>query len=93
MKYTKLNYEGFENYLVFFGNDLFGGIRYEFKFENRYGASVIKRIGSYGSQYDLFEVAVLKDGHLCYDTEITDDVIGYLSNERVLELLQRIKTL
>lgn len=46
----------------------------------------------------LFEVAVLKkvtDGHykLCYTTPITYDVIGYLTNEEVIEILEQIKNL
>lgn len=46
----------------------------------------------------LFEVAVLKkvtddDYKLCYDTPITDDVIGWLNNELVIEILEQIKNL
>lgn len=72
---------------------------HRFKFENGYGASVIKHWGSYGFENDLFELAVLKfdkkdgTGSLCYDTEITDDVIGYLNNDEVLDLLEKIKNL
>jgi hypothetical protein len=48
--------------------------------------------------YGLYEVAVLKkitdDNYvLCYDTPITDDVIGYLNNEQVIEILEQIKNL
>ena len=71
---------------------------YEFRFENGYGASVIKHIGSFGYKQDLFELAVIKrydndDYYLCYDTPITDDVLGYLTNDDVLKLLERIKKL
>ena len=72
---------------------------HRFKFKNGYGASVVKHWGSYGFEDDLFELAVLKFdkkngiGSLCYDTEITDDVIGYLNNDEVLELLEKIKNL
>ena len=65
-----------------------------FKFENGYGASVIKHYGSYGYAEDLFELAVLDSiGRLSYDTPITDDVIGHLTNDEVLKLLERIKNL
>lgn len=37
----KLNYEGFDNYLLGKGF-IDGGIHYVFRFENGYGASVIK---------------------------------------------------
>ena len=97
----KLNYEGFEEYLV---DDeplpyrWFENARYEFRFENNYGASVIKHRYSYGGEADLWELAVLKrdeDGNtkLCYDTEIADDVIGWLTDEEVRNLLKRIKEL
>ena len=42
-----LNHEGFENYLVE-KNYIFGGIQYKFKFDNMYGASIIKHFGYYG---------------------------------------------
>lgn len=66
-----------------------------FKFDNGYGASVIKRWGSYGFDEDLFELAVIKwdnndNWHLCYETNITEDVIGYLSNEDVMGYLYEI---
>lgn len=48
--------------------------------------------------YGLFEVAVLKkltdnNYSLCYSTPITDDVIGWLDNEQVIEILEKIKKL
>jgi len=61
-------------------------------FENGYGASVITTREHY-----MYELAVLKgtidSWNLCYDTEITSDVIPYLTVEQVTELLQRIETL
>lgn len=92
MEYTKLNYEGFEEYLKK-EDSLNGGLHYLFEFENGFGASVIKSWVSYGHASDLFELAVLKDGGLCYTTEITDDVIGYLNNDEVLKLLEKLKNL
>lgn len=95
-KYTKLNYEGFEKYLLEV-HDKFDGKRYVFGFPNHYGASVIKHFDSIGHEKDLFELAVLErwrdEWELCYDTYITDDVIGWLSNDRVLEILNQIKNL
>lgn len=92
MKYTKLNYDGFEKYLIKESN-YYGGFQWIFEFPNGYGASVIKHHGSYGNEKDLFELAVLKDGHLCYTTPITDDVIGFLTNKSVLWTLEKIKNL
>lgn len=103
---TDLVYDDYKQYEVFIKNkDEFDKVFkiwgdsyfHRFKFENGYGASVIKHYGSYGYEEDLFELAVLKfDGgkcKLCYDTSITDDVIGYLTNDEVLELLEKIKQL
>ncbi|UZS00988.1 hypothetical protein [Pseudomonas phage vB_PsaM_M1] len=69
------------------------------KFENGYGASVIAGgTYTYGGDVGLKELAVIKfyDGdkwHLCYETEITDDVLGYLTDEDVADLLVRIEAL
>jgi len=71
--------------------------QYTFHFSNGYGASVIKGPGTYGYEKDLWELAVLSERggewHLDYDTDITDDVIGYLSVEEVKGLIERIKNL
>ena len=70
-----------------------GGIQKVYKFPNGYGASVIKHRGSYGHSKGLWELAVLEGGELCYDTEITDDVIGHLNDPEVDRLLRRIQQL
>ena len=71
-----------------------GGEQYVFAFPNNYGASVIRHQYSYGSQYGLWELAVLdKNGDLCYDTEVTNDVMGNLTEEKVLDVLFHIYSL
>lgn len=94
----KLNYEGFEKWLhkVFTGlsND-FPEAHYIFKFDNGYGASVVKSTYSYGGNRDLWELAVIEfvDGdkwEITYDTSITNDVIGYLTDEGVCYILRKI---
>lgn len=91
-----LNMGEFENNLIKKGS-LFDGIQYLFRFPNDYGASIVKHCGSYGVHNDLWELAVLRfngdEWNLTYDTEITDDVLGYLTDQDVLELLQRIRDL
>ncbi|WP_323708359.1 hypothetical protein P3U10_04360 [Mammaliicoccus sciuri] len=69
------------------------GIQYLFIFENGYGANVVCHSSSYGGHEGLYELAVLFDDYLCYDTEITDDVLGWLTVEDVLKTLERIKEL
>lgn len=93
----KLNYEGFENNLIEKSEHL-GGIQYLFKFENNFGASVVKHSVSYGHEEDLWELAVIEycrsgEWYLTYDTDITDDVIGCLTDEDVRELLNKISKL
>lgn len=72
--------------------------QWTFKFGNNYGASVIKRYGSYGYKRDEFELAILyfdKNGEsfITYNTPIADNVLGYLKNDEVLEVLEQIKNL
>ena len=69
-----------------------GAYHWRFYFPNGYGASVIN--DGYGREMGLFELAVLgSDRHLCYTTEITDDVIGWLEPVDVFALLNRIAKL
>ena len=63
------------------------------EFDNGYGVSVITGYGAYGSTVAPYELAVLKDGDLCYDTEITNDVIGYLTSDKVTEYMKLIQEL
>lgn len=68
--------------------------RWKFKFPNGFGASVIRGPDSYGGSKGLFELGVLgTDGHLTYETEITNDVIGHLTVDGVNELLDKISQL
>ena len=96
---TPLNYEGFENYILRNKKDAQWNEnqQWRFRFENGYGASVIKHYGSYGFEEDLFELAVLQfienESNLCYTTPITNDVIGYLTNNDVIRYLNKIKRL
>ena len=82
-----------ENYLVE-TNQHMGGIQKVYKFPNGYGASVVKHKGSYGFAEDKWELAVLDNtGELCYNTNITEDVVGHLNDPEVDQLLRKIKDL
>ncbi len=64
------------------------------KFDNGYGASIITGPCSYTDINHPYELAVLgRDGKLDYDTPITDNVCGYLTEDDVNELLLRIENL
>lgn len=69
------------------------GEQWWFKFDNGYGASVITGRIACCNDEKPYELAVLHHGELCYDTPITDDVIGYLTNDEVFDLLDRIEQL
>jgi hypothetical protein len=69
------------------------GITSRTKFKNGYEASVVKSEHSYGGRDGLYELAVFKDGEITYDTPITDDVLGYLTEEEVSETFIKIQEL
>ena len=95
-----LNYEGFEKYLVNTVDIRFGGggRRYEFKFDNSYGATVLKHAYSCGSDGELWIVCVVRWLDNYYEALDGDSILGTyiikdLTNEDVRNLLQRIKDL
>ena len=69
------------------------GIVSRTQFDNGYEASVVKSDYTYGGKNGLYELAVFKDGEICYDTPITDDVIGYLRPEVVTDVMAKIQQL
>ena len=102
----ELNYEGFEKYLVDRQYCICPiGIHYVFKFDNGLGASVIKTKGcSHGYSDYLWELAIIQwcnscEYHLVYMNEIirddnyNDGVYGYLTDEEVRNILNKIKKL
>lgn len=66
------------------------GIQRIYKFPNGYGASVVKGPYTYGGGKGLWEVAVLKGEELCYDTPITNDVLGHLNDPEMDRVLKNI---
>lgn len=74
-----------------------GGVQKLYRFDNGYGASVVKNQCSYGGKKGLWELAVIRwrnnDFDLVYDTPITDDVLGYLTEEDVQKTLLQIQEL
>lgn len=81
------------------------GIQKIYRFPNGYGASVVRfkigdRYGSYTNNEKEWELAVIEFNNedkeefsLTYDTPITNDVIGHLTDEEVIEKLKQIKEL
>ena len=74
------------------------GITARIQFDNGYGASIVQHDFSYGGKKGLWELAVIKydeDGEwdICYNTSITSDVLGYLSEDDVTDYLTQIEQL
>lgn len=80
-------------FLVESNDNVNGGVQRVYKFPNGYGASVIKGPYTYGGKKGLWEVAVLKGEELCYDTDITSDVIGHLNDPEMDAILRQIERL
>jgi hypothetical protein len=88
MNFSELNFDDHPSW---------DGVQAKHFFDNGYGVSVIKSSNSYGGGLGLYELAVLKgvedEWQICYDTPITDDVIGHLSESDVEKLLNEIAAL
>ena len=69
------------------------GKRARIHFDNGYGASVVSHTFSYGGSQGLYEIAVLKEDDITYDTPITSDVVGHLTEDEVTEILSKIQQL
>ena len=88
-----LDYKTFED-IDFERNEDLDGVVGRIMFDNGYGASVVRHIMSYGGKLGLYELAILdKEGDLTYDTPVTNDVIGYLTPEKVTNYLIKIQEL
>jgi hypothetical protein len=79
-------------------HDINGGIQYIFRFNNMYGASVVRHDFSYGHEQGLWELAVISylpndAWDICYTTPLTNDVLGRLTEIAVIDTLQKIKDL
>lgn len=86
-----------QNFKELPSNPINGGIQYEAFYPNGYGASIVQHSFSYGRKDGLWELAVLKgngeEWGICYDTPITGDVLGHLTEEDVNETLEKIAVL
>lgn len=64
------------------------------QYPNGYGASIVQGPHTYGGPNGLYELAVFgKNGEITYDTPITNDVLGYLSEQELEKILLDIKNL
>lgn len=63
------------------------------KFNNGYEVSVLFGNAFYSNGIDTYELAILKDGNLCYSTDITNDVVGYIKEEEVSDIMIKVQSL
>lgn len=61
--------------------------------DNGYSVSIVSSSFSYGGDKGLFEVAVMYDGEIVYDTLVTDDVVGYLDFQGVADVIRQVENL
>jgi hypothetical protein len=64
-----------------------------YTFENNYGVSVLFGNCFYSNGIDTYELAVLFDGNLCYTTDITSDVLAYITEDEVTSAMIKIQNL
>jgi hypothetical protein len=73
--------------------DVNGGNQWVFRFPNDYGASVVSHCFSYGLELAVVKFDELGQFELTYDTPVTDDVIGHMTEEELVDTLRKIKNL
>lgn len=70
-----------------------GGTHAKHGFDNGFGVSVITGSLFYTSAEGPYEVGILHNDKLTYDTDITDDVLGYQTEADVTAILARVEAL
>jgi hypothetical protein len=70
------------------------GIKSSLHFENEYGVSVVRHKYSYGYGLGLYEMAIMnKDNDIVYNTPVTNDVLGYLTENDVSNYMIKVQRL
>ena len=68
-------------------------------FDNDYGVSVVRGMYTYGGNKGLYELAVIhmpkgaKVSRLCYDTPVTNDVMGHLEPQDITDVMKQVAEL
>jgi hypothetical protein len=74
-------------------DEVMNGVQVLFKFPNGYGASMVRSDYTYGGSEGLWEIAIMFEGDIVYDTPIASDVIGYLDNTAADRVLKNVEAL
>jgi len=62
-------------------------------FDNGFGVSVVTGESAYSSESSPYEIAILHNDSLTYDTHITDDVIGHQTESDVTKVMGKVQKL
>lgn len=88
------------NDLEFKSHPVMDGVQAKMHFENGYGVSVVRfrssisgTYGSYTNDETEWELAVLENDGITYNTPITDDVIGHLKSYQVSHIMSKVQKL
>lgn len=65
-----------------------GGKHAILNFDNDYGVSVLFGENYYSNGIDTYELAVLKYGLICYDT----DILRYITKEEVTDVMLKLQS-
>ena len=79
--------------LQFGAHPIGNGVIAQMNFDNGYGVSVVKFNGSYGYDQNLWEVAILYNDAITYSTDITDNVLGYQTEQDVTDVMKKVQSL
>ena len=74
--------------------EVFGNSKHAvMEFENGYSVSVIFGEQFYSNGIDTYEVAIIKDNHVCFDTPLTNNVLAYQNENEVTEIMRKVQEL
>ena len=76
--------------LEFYPHEVLSGEHARYTFPNGYGISVVNGPGTDSSK-GTYEVGILYDGHLTYNTPLTDDVLSEQTPEDIDTILSTIE--
>lgn len=68
-------------------------IQAQYTFKNGFGVSVLLGSLFYSNGVDTYELGVTKNGTITHNTEVTSDVMGYLSRDEVSEIMVKLQQL
>lgn len=71
------------------------GSRAVMHFPNGYGVEVwlTNVSGFYSNGVDTYELWVLKDGKMCFDTPVTDYVLAYITKRKITKIMKEVQKL